>query len=306
MRNEALETHVVRSVSLFAVPCGRERHVFVDAGGASQEGEGFWCTKGLLGPTRAIDDRGDWTGTLSKLDHVERTSPADSTDLSRNESIDVLFEAVPDGPVGLVIGFRQTLLTTFLFYQTLAYMGNGAGDWFASLERLGPIDKGSIGGLGSVLGGIEISVENPPGTWKSAGEVRETGPLATNTVLVPLGPRHAGPLRIRLEMARGAWRLDMVALTQVEGPATAARVHPSAVLHNGSPDSDALESLIRWDRHLVTLPGDEYTLVFKLPTGSERYALFLESQGYYLEWIRAEWLNEEDPAAAAMMLLDPG
>ncbi|MEP7228190.1 MAG: hypothetical protein ABI785_12560, partial [Gemmatimonadales bacterium] len=33
--------------------------------------------------------------------------------------------------------------------------------------------------------------------------------------------------------------------------------------------------------------------------------LFLESRGYYLEWMRREWLAEENLALAAQILLDP-
>ena len=33
--------------------------------------------------------------------------------------------------------------------------------------------------------------------------------------------------------------------------------------------------------------------------------LFLEAQGYYLEWLRREWLPEENLAAAAQFVLQP-
>jgi len=33
--------------------------------------------------------------------------------------------------------------------------------------------------------------------------------------------------------------------------------------------------------------------------------LFLESRGYYLEWIRKEWIAEENPAFLAQMFLNP-
>ena len=56
---------------------------------------------------------------------------------------------------------------------------------------------------------------------------------------------------------------------------------------------------------LTTLPGDIYTLVYQLPQDFDSYELFLESRGYYLEWIREEWLVDESPALAAMMLFNP-
>jgi hypothetical protein len=44
---------------------------------------------------------------------------------------------------------------------------------------------------------------------------------------------------------------------------------------------------------------------FVLPEPAERCELFLESRGYYLEWVRQAWLAEEDPGRLATMLMDP-
>ena len=56
---------------------------------------------------------------------------------------------------------------------------------------------------------------------------------------------------------------------------------------------------------LTTLPGDIYTYSFRLPDNAGRYELFLESQGYYLEWLRDEWLSEENRSRAAQLILQP-
>jgi hypothetical protein len=56
---------------------------------------------------------------------------------------------------------------------------------------------------------------------------------------------------------------------------------------------------------LVTRPGDVYTYAFSLPRDVARYELFLESQGYYLEWMRDEWLAEENRARAAQLVSNP-
>ena len=56
---------------------------------------------------------------------------------------------------------------------------------------------------------------------------------------------------------------------------------------------------------LITYPGDEHTLVFELPGAPDSSELFLDSRGYYLEWMREEWLAEEDPLRAMMVFSDP-
>jgi len=305
MRNEALETHVVRAANLLFVPHDAQQRVFADAAGITVDNRGFWQTRELVPPTSAADDRGECAAAVAQFDGLERSSAADSTNLATKETVEICFDHVPGGDLGLVVAFRQTLLTTYLFYQTLAYMGGSAGEWFASLERAGAPAKDRIAGLGDMIGGIRVLVEERSGIWALRQEIRETGPLATNVVVVPLDRVVPGPVRVRLQMARGAWRLDMVALTVLEAPAVASRLYPSAVLRDGAASETALESLLRANRPLTTLPGDEYTLVYELPRGNETCELFLETQGYYLEWMRDEWLQEEDHIAAAMLLFDP-
>jgi hypothetical protein len=55
---------------------------------------------------------------------------------------------------------------------------------------------------------------------------------------------------------------------------------------------------------LTTLPGDLYTYTFQVPVGPA-YELFLDSRGYYLEWMREEWLSDENPLRAAQLILNP-
>lgn len=56
---------------------------------------------------------------------------------------------------------------------------------------------------------------------------------------------------------------------------------------------------------LITLPGDAYTLSYDLPDEAASYELFLESRGYYLEWMRDAWLEETNPDRVADMLFEP-
>ena len=45
------------------------------------------------------------------------------------------------------------------------------------------------------------------------------------------------------------------------------------------------------------MPGDSYELAYDLPAG-DNFELFLDSRGYYLEWMREQWLRDENPVAA--------
>jgi len=44
---------------------------------------------------------------------------------------------------------------------------------------------------------------------------------------------------------------------------------------------------------LVTMPGDEHRLEYDLPADAQDLELFIEARGYYLEWMRQQWLAEE-------------
>jgi hypothetical protein len=57
--------------------------------------------------------------------------------------------------------------------------------------------------------------------------------------------------------------------------------------------------------YLITYPGDSYLVNYKLPD-NRKYQFFLESKGYYLEWMRDEWLQEQNLRKAQFMFAFPG
>jgi hypothetical protein len=122
--------------------------------------------------------------------------------------------------------------------------------------------------------------------------------------MLPAGAR-AG--RVRLRLPQGGWRVDYVALASIAGEATPIRVAPRRVsgtlskeFGKGRTPATAFP--------ITTLPGDAYELSYQLPplpADAAAYELFLDSRGYYLEWMRKEWMGQEQPLAALRMLLAP-
>lgn len=299
MKNEALETHVVRYVDVLVALRPQGGRVFATSDGA------FWQAQKIVEPNRAIAPEGDCLAALRAFDGIERFSATDSTDLAARETISLEFTTITEGNWGLVIASRQSLLSTYLFYQALAYMGHSAGSWLAALERQEASTRERSRGINRVLGGIEVLVQNENGGWIAAGQTNETGPLAIDTRLVPLPRVHSGPAKIRLRLTRGHWRLDYVALARLDERVAPTRLRPIKVHHGDGVDENAKRLLLDSASVLTTLPGDEYTFAYRLPADFDRYELFLESRGYYLEWMREEWLKEENSARAARMFLDP-
>jgi hypothetical protein len=306
MRNEALETHAVRGLRLHAVPESPGRRVF-----ATPDGR-FLETARLVEPARCAAPEGDCAADLRALDGRERFSWTDEHDLGVRETIELDF---PDaGPrTGLVVAARHSFVSTFLFYQMLAYLGREAGTFLAAVERGEAGLAERVRHVKGRLGRLEVHVQEPGGEWVLAGIVDEAGPLAADVRLVELPERgRTGPLRVRLVMTRGYWRLEHVGLAEIVGEVPAVPVSPIDVqrLDDGRPaGGDAFRTITDPDRHLVTGPGDHYRVDFVIPRdgdgGAASYRLFLESTGYYYEWMRPDWLAEESAAAVATMLVHP-
>jgi hypothetical protein len=140
-----------------------------------------------------------------------------------------------------------------------------------------------------------VLAETAGSNWVPASEVHEMGPLATDVVVVPLPADATG--RVRLLLARGHWRIDYLASARL-----GAWVEPLGSEPRSVAGAHAFQPA---QGPLVTRPGDVYTYAFSLSPDAARYELFLESQGYYLEWMRDEWLSEENPAHAAQLVLNP-
>ena len=143
-------------------------------------------------------------------------------------------------------------------------------------------------------------------SWIVAGVTGETGPLAADTkvVLIPRS-QDGAPGRVRLRLTRGLWRIDQIGLVALGRAVDPVRLTPAMVRREGHADQTARALLTDTVRALVTLPGDAYEIEYRLPSAPERLELFLEARGYYLEWMRREWLAEQNPIMAARLLLDP-
>jgi hypothetical protein len=297
--NEAYETHVIKQADLLVVqrpPGGR----------VLATPEELWLASSVVPPAACTAAEGDCTEAVRALDGVERTSLTDDHDLAARETIDLRFDgdarALAGGRLGLAIGARQTLVTTFLMYQGLAYLGTRATEWLAKLERGDALASAGGRALRSLVGGIEVQLQGDDGAWHTVDEIYETGPLATDVhlALLPEGAR-AGHVRLRLP--KGGWRIDHVALATLTGPATPVRISPDAI-HGALGAEYAGGRRVATAFPIVTLPGDRYELHYTLPPGDD-YELVLDSRGYYLEWMRDAWLREENPLAALAMFLDP-
>jgi len=300
MRNEAMETHAIRSVRILATPRKPGGRVVRTPDGH------FFTTERWLPPVECLAAEGDCLEAVSVRDGVEWRSWADPTDLASREVIELTFPAT-EGPVAVVLTARHSLLSTFLFYQNLAYLGSGVGEAFAALERGNPVLQEAVTAPIRELGRLNVEVLDEDGEWRRAGTFSEAGPLASDqqAIVLPVD-RREGPAHVRLDLVQGYWRIDEVALVSVSAATEPVALPPTEAIRGGKADPEALARLLDPSVHLHTYPGVEFVLAFDLPEGgSDAFELFLESEGYYYEWMRPEWLAEEDPAMVARSLSQP-
>jgi hypothetical protein len=295
MKNEALETHVVRSVRLLAVPSA-------DGAPVLRAGARYFPAVSLSPPDRCSSPGGDCRGALAAADGRQYLSATDPADLAAPETLELSFETHPAGELAVAVRARNSLVETYVFYQLLAYQGLASDEWFLALEKAGRAGKELVDRMSRPLRAIDVEAWDGK-EWIRAGEFAEVGPLAWDEVAIPL-PRDlpAGPVRVRLNMAKGSWKIDRVALAALGPAAAPISIDVHRVQRDGQVDPTALARL-RDGSALVTYPGDAYRLEFELPPG--RHQLFLESRGYYYEWIRQAWLAEESPQEFTRALSDP-
>ena len=251
MKNEALETYVVRYANVLSVPKEEGSYIF-----ATWDFK-FYKVNKLISPIQAKCPQEECLNLISILNGKEWFDLADDKDLVRQEEIEVIFLAEKDK------GKRQTLLPTFLFYQILDYIRNGnENNSNGNYEKLKEIVK--------KIKRIEIYYMD------------SEGPLAIDYSLAMLGKLNKDTIKIKLRFTKGAVRLDYVALADIKEVVEPITIEPFSVLHNYREDKEALTSLLDKNKFLATLPGDEYILKYKTPNGN--FEFFLHTK----EWIKEE------------------
>lgn len=296
LKNEALETHYIRKSEILAFrqPYSGELHFGNDE---------FFYVDEIIDSIIAVNSDPKLRQTLQFRDGDEFFTLSDAEDLKIKESIIIEFPENDLANPAVLITKRQSLMTTYLFYQSLAYMGSRVGDIMAFYERSNPLIKKAQKSIYDLLGGIEISVLIKD-KWKVIGTITEQGPIASDSHLLPFDEKGSFH-KVKLTMTKGLWRIDQVSLCNIRERGLEPKIiPPSKLINNGQQDDSLLFTLVDPKLMLVNNPGTSYTLEFDLPK-NEQSLLFLKTQGYYTEWIRSEWLTEEDPTMIQIIIRNP-
>lgn len=301
MKNEALETHVVNEVKLLAYPRNIGERVY------QSPSDAFYLSNCSYLLSSAEADEGDISALIKYEDKMERFSFSDEADLNSKEEIYLTFNDVErSGDLGLIMNFRQTLMTTYLFYNAMGYMGDEVGDIFALLET-DPDIREKFDATTKLLGGIDVYCWNDQSKiWEFQGSFYETGPIAINKQIIPLTDlAHGSKVKLKLLLNKGLWRIEHLALANILEEVQPIEVKPYSVFYEGEPSQLALDKIVDPEKYLVSMPGSEYRFDFTLPEESDDFELFLYSKGYYLEWMREHWIKGKDLLKLRQMVYKP-
>jgi hypothetical protein len=227
MKNEVLETYLVRYANVLAVPKEEGSYIFVTSDFK------FYKVNKLISPIQAKCPQEECLNLISILNGKEWFDLSDDKDLGRQEEIEVIFLAEKDK------GRRQTLIPIFLFYQILDYIRNGnENNSNGNYEKLKEIVK--------KIKRIEIDYMD------------SEGPLAIDYSLAMLGKLNKDTIKIKLRFTKGAVRLDYVALAEIKEFVEPITIEPFSVLHNNREDKEALTSLL--DKYKIPNGNFEFFL----------------------------------------------
>jgi len=296
VKNEAWETHMLNNINLLAYPKSADKRVIQETGGK------FYEVGGFTPPAKAVYNSTCIIEKVGSKDDQEWFSLANETNLNTKEDIYLEFKNI-DQLNGILIEKRQSLMTTYLFYNFLAMLGKSNGFYISEMETRNPQLKNRVIKMYDLLGGIEVSILDDNERWVAINTVREAGPIVSDTHLVRLPKIESATINVRLRMTQGLWRINTLNLVSLHEEVMPVRYTPHKVLDSIGINEAALQKLVS-DDYLVTFPGDEYILEYPLMV-EPGYEYFIESKGYYIEWIREEWLKEENIKAANKVILYP-
>ena len=292
VRNEALETHYINHLELVEVAHNADEMAVPaplgQAYGLRNATPPHQATDRAERDMQAVLEREDgraYQTAESVLDGVTEDDPTDWIALT--------FPVPASDSAAVVLRLRNSLFSTVYFYEfMLARQGAEALDWIHS-------------GLANVSTAIEMGdyylqrmglrVEVWDGEdWREAGRVTEVGPIAWSDVAVAFPTPATPEVRVRLRFVADAWRIDRAALAEARILPTKAV--PLAHIEDTPPveAAEIAERLAGADQtYMVTYPGERFTAVFQAGTSTApARSFFLAAQGYYIEWVRGDWLRE--------------
>ena len=295
--NEALETHYINQFSLIVVKHPKVTKVY-----PTPEGN-IVSIKNPIPPDEAYNSENKViTDKIRIADDVYyRSDTALVNKLKEGhlfDWIDIKTKAPQNvQSAKMLIRYRNTLLSTLLFYDVvLGSQGIKALEWNERMNN-DLIYATQFKAIYKAFSGISINSFNGE-KWIKNSMLYDAGPLNWKYCVqdVPVGN---GEINIRLKFVPDNFMIDYIAFDfeQNNTHLQYEEIFPDEISDNdGKPRNEVLELIQNDDeKYLITNPGESYRLYFNIEKSNDsEQTVFINSKGYYTEWIRGSWLKNNN------------
>lgn len=200
--------------------------------------------------------------------------------------------------VNMLIKYRNTLLTTTLLYDVvIGSQGINALEWTRKMNE-DKVYAMQFKTVYDMFSGINMEVYRNNG-WIDLGKFEDAGPINWKYSVAEIPVNQDGLVRLKLSFIPDNIMIDYLAFdtTENKNNFTVEKLTPISIKdHNNSERINLYEFISTDDStYLVTNPGDNYLLKYCINTSADSsITLFIESKGYYNEWIRGNWIRENN------------
>lgn len=295
--NEAMESHFINRFELLAVAHPSDSRVY-----PTEEGRVFVVRDLQPVENARTDDGEDITEALRETDNAAYRSGLQRFDeLTATRQRDAItFDLATTGmkdSVTVLLRARNTLLTTALFYDVvLGPRGLNALEWTARMAE----DESyahMFYALYDEYSGVQVDVERE-GRRDPVTRFGDIGPIAWKDLAIRL-PVTGDVTRVSFTFFPDNISIDRIAFARetLDGASYAVRtVIPASIEdYDGMTRPEIADSIARQDEsYLHVTPGDSYRFRYTLPEAPGlSTSVLLSSQGYYYEWLRGDWVQED-------------
>ncbi len=296
LTNEALETHYIDQFKIFKV-----KHPLGTTALPTPEGD-LRIIESISTPRSVKTPEGlDVTALIAYQDSLAyRTGDKFSERTAAESHLDWLdLEIGFDEKVtefNLVLRLRNSLLTTVLFYDlVLAGQGVEAVSWTGRMQN-DYLYARLFTELYRQYAGIRFYID-VNGSWVEVAKTGDSGPIAWKDLAVPVKlPQPASTISLRMTFFPDNFIIDRINLSPALPVMTIEKEICTPVSISGNQDRPMIEVADLLDetdeKYLITEPGDFFEFCYAPETNkSKEITYFIESQGYYIEWLRGDWIH---------------
>lgn len=296
--NEALETHYINKFNLIAVTHPKATKV------CQTNNDQIILINELIPAEKIISSSGkDISEIIKSDDGIYFRSDEDKILELRDKPIKDFIEITSFTRPGkekikMLIKYRNTLLTTTLLYDVvIGSQGINALEWTKKMnnDKFYAMQFKSVYDLFSGIS-IECKINN---NWTEIGKYQDAGPINWKYSVAEIPVSSDGKIQIKLEFIPDNFMIDYIAFdtTQSKNNLTVEKLNPVLITNFRNESGNEIVNVINTDddQYLITNPGDSYLFSFKIDKSPDKEtSLFIESKGYYNEWIRGNWINNQD------------